>query len=635
MPKLPLNVARLARQQHQQLNRLSAASLTHVQARLARVSERLVAELPRLNPDGFRAQQARIALFLAKATERQTVIDLEDYLAELGAEFASHGSYDSLRTMAKWADHYGQEFRPVNLQAVAAIDAKFLVEHYAVSIQTWGYAAARTMRQIIGDAVLERASREGITDRVNLALATERWRAERIVRTEIANAYNNAHHRTLVQARELQIGDVRKTAIVTFDIRTDPDSFPMDGQVRDLNEPFRDGDGRRFLHPPGRPNDREKEVPWMGDIGEPLPEAYDGGDPRDLPDRFREEIDQARKDSDTASGEKPSGKSAGVPRAVRKATKAKMADAAKLARPLTERDKLLTTEITGYADEDETITQGVNETRIVTLADGRKAVFKPIAGEDEDCASAYGVTWSLAESEVAASVLDDLLGGTSVVPTTVMREFEGQRGSLQVFVPGARVVNDIPQINRAAFQTGGPARDAITRALQTNESYNRVLALDAIMANADRHHFNAMMVGELGGAIKGPNYEAGLKRLQAAKWVAIDNGMAFGELGPTARAFLRQPVTNQWFFADDNGGWYDVMEPTIREMTRDVTADDIRRVLTANGIPARAADQAVARFERMKESPGLIPGEADNYGGDWIKAAKEFVTDTEQRRRSE
>lgn len=57
--------------------------------------------------------------------------------------------------------------------------------------------------------------------------------------------------------------DLKKSAIATFDARTSYDSYPVHGQVRELDEMFEDGAGRRYLHPPGRPNDREKEIPWL------------------------------------------------------------------------------------------------------------------------------------------------------------------------------------------------------------------------------------------------------------------------------------------------------------------------------------------------------------------------------------
>ena len=105
-----------------------------------------------------------------------------------------------------------------------------------------------------------------LVEGVSQIIQGERWQAERLVRTELAAAYNGSLHNTLVAARDTGVAaGLQKTAIVVRDARTAPDSFPLEGQVRDLEDLFVDGAGRRYLHPPGRPNDREKEIPYLDD----------------------------------------------------------------------------------------------------------------------------------------------------------------------------------------------------------------------------------------------------------------------------------------------------------------------------------------------------------------------------------
>ena len=300
---LPPEIERLARLHHSQLLQLEGAALVAMRKRLDRVKKDLNDEWRRQKSgaprDTFRAQQQRIALLLSRFAQNETTADLEAYLTKIGGYFSAAGAFDAFTETAAWAKHYGQELRPINLSAVAAIDAEFLVDKFPVSIATYGTVLASRMRRDIGDAILRRDSRESITDRVEAAINesfdAERWRAERIVRTELANAYNHAHHETLVKAQDLRVADIQKTAIVTWDPRTDPDSYPMDGQVRELDENFVDGDGREFLHPPGRPNDREKEVAYLPDEppSEPDPEAFAGDDPKHLPEKFAGELGEA------------------------------------------------------------------------------------------------------------------------------------------------------------------------------------------------------------------------------------------------------------------------------------------------------------------------------------------------------
>ncbi len=88
--------------------------------------------------------------------------------------------------------------------------------------------------------------------------------AERLVRTEVAYAANGTK---LEQLRRMRADglEVQKKIVAHFDNRTAPDSIAVHGQVRQLEENFVDGAGRLYLHPPGRPNDRETLLPWFDD----------------------------------------------------------------------------------------------------------------------------------------------------------------------------------------------------------------------------------------------------------------------------------------------------------------------------------------------------------------------------------
>lgn len=90
----------------------------------------------------------------------------------------------------------------------------------------------------------------------------QRYWAERIVRTEVAHGYNAAALNTMQAAKNTDFPDLQKKILAHFDNRTAPDSVAVHGQVRPLDGYFMDGAGRTYLHPPGRPNDRETVIPW-------------------------------------------------------------------------------------------------------------------------------------------------------------------------------------------------------------------------------------------------------------------------------------------------------------------------------------------------------------------------------------
>jgi hypothetical protein len=86
--------------------------------------------------------------------------------------------------------------------------------------------------------------------------------AERIVRTEVAYAYNGAAMEGL-HALKKEGEPVKKKIVATFDARTAADSIAVHGQVRELDQPFVDGAGRVYQHPPARPHDRETVLGWF------------------------------------------------------------------------------------------------------------------------------------------------------------------------------------------------------------------------------------------------------------------------------------------------------------------------------------------------------------------------------------
>lgn len=96
-------------------------------------------------------------------------------------------------------------------------------------------------------------------------LDDEQWRAARVVRTELANAYEMAaweSGRVAIFNGDLP-PDTQKRLISTFDGRTAADSYHEHGQVTPWNKPFERPNGQPFMHSPSRPNDRSTTLPWQ------------------------------------------------------------------------------------------------------------------------------------------------------------------------------------------------------------------------------------------------------------------------------------------------------------------------------------------------------------------------------------
>ena len=101
-------------------------------------------------------------------------------------------------------------------------------------------------------------------------------------------------------------------------------------------------------------------------------------------------------------------------------------------------EKFLTTAAIVSVEE---LGKGVNQPKKVTLEkDGvtRVAVWKPIQRGPKAWA------WESYQAEVAAWEMDQMLG-LDMVPPTVLREIDGVKGSLQLWVDGVRPLSDIDE----------------------------------------------------------------------------------------------------------------------------------------------------------------------------------------------
>lgn len=138
----------------------------------------------------------------------------------------------------------------------------------------------------------------------------------------------------------------------------------------------------------------------------------------------------------------------------------------------------------GKIVESTPIGMGVTNPTLVTFEDGSQGVFKPPA----QLGTRFGVPPSnTPKNEVAAYELDKALG-LNIVPPTVSRDFQGQRGSMQRFVPGHKTAEEHSgKIDRNGFE--------------------KMRALDVLTWSMDRHDGNYLV--SKGGKVK-----------------AIDNGLS-------------------------------------------------------------------------------------------------------------
>lgn len=144
-------------------------------------------------------------------------------------------------------------------QALRGTKASLLGQHQS-SVQSYGRQMISGMEKTMRTGMLNGKSQYEMVGEL-APYTRERWRAWRIVRTENANAYNAVTQAVLEEDRRGG-EDTLKKILAHFDDRTAPDSVYVHGQIRPVDGLFVDGAGRRYRHPPARPNDRETVIPW-------------------------------------------------------------------------------------------------------------------------------------------------------------------------------------------------------------------------------------------------------------------------------------------------------------------------------------------------------------------------------------
>ncbi len=118
---------------------------------------------------------------------------------------------------------------------------------------------------------------------------------------------------------------------------------------------------------------------------------------------------------------------------------------------------------------------GANNPKRVTLQQGERTLrglWKPITRGPKEWA------WESYETEVAAYQIDRMLG-LDMVPPTVVKEIDGQTGSLQLWVDGCRLYEDVE----------GDAHKTVSWELQMS----RMRVFDTVIGNWDRGPRNYMV----------------------------------------------------------------------------------------------------------------------------------------------
>jgi hypothetical protein len=168
----------------------------------------------------------------------------------------------------------------------AKIEPSLLNRHRS-SMRLYGRPVVEKVKQELSLAILQNETVDEAVERIvgtGGVFENQRWRAERIVRTELSYGYHATRLQAMRETQRTDFPDLRKRLVATFDNRTGEDSKELHGQMKPIDEPFvwrkPDGEIEEYMAPPNRPNDRETIIEWRsGWPASPLFTDEDGPGP--------------------------------------------------------------------------------------------------------------------------------------------------------------------------------------------------------------------------------------------------------------------------------------------------------------------------------------------------------------------
>lgn len=196
---------------------------------------------------------------------------------------------------------------------------------------------------------------------------------------------------------------------------------------------------------------------------------------------------------------------------------------------------------------------GINTTVYVKLKDDGAGVFKPKSGERTGLRSEIEAG-TYYKRERAAYLIDRFLG-FDLVPATTIREFDGEEGSLQRFIPEAKTGYDLTP---EKFTVLAP-------------QLKKMWIFDCIIANTDRHDGNFLVTGE--------------------KVYAIDHGLALSS--QTYSTF--RPLF-------DTPGWEEISE-TIKHF---LSWEDGVRILELLLLELLSSEEVSGVLSRIKKVDSML-----------------------------
>lgn len=265
------------------------------QAELARKLNKLMASKRKDTMTALQLRQLREQVTIAQA-------DIAKQLAAGLKPVAKEAQADGVRQVARTFVDLEERFTGATITLPLEEAATFaglvdkrspsLIRSIDSSFKRYGATITSDIEKELALSLATGETNAEAIERVEKAAGIQWWRAERIVRTELAAAYNSAHS-AATEALADDFDDIYQrwceyvddTTGQPLDNRVAVDSLVLHGQVVRPGNPFvMPPDerisaklwGKQFMFGPNRPNDRSVTMPWRPHWGTPAWEWRNG-----------------------------------------------------------------------------------------------------------------------------------------------------------------------------------------------------------------------------------------------------------------------------------------------------------------------------------------------------------------------
>jgi hypothetical protein len=228
----------------------------------------------------FTAHHLRIMLLQVRDGLRTFEQELAVHLTKQGALAGTLGARHLISATKKLEQKFTGHTPVLQVEQAAVLRGIYqrvqpsLLDRYEKSVRLYTRPVVEKIKLEMAQSIVTGEGVDAAVDRVagvDGIFDGQRWRAERIVRTELSYSYGIVKQRTMEAMVRDDLPGMQKKLIETFDDRTGEDSKELHGQVQPVNKPFvwerKNSKGVvvetvEFLMPPNRSNDRGVAIPW-------------------------------------------------------------------------------------------------------------------------------------------------------------------------------------------------------------------------------------------------------------------------------------------------------------------------------------------------------------------------------------